>query len=47
MFGDNRVDDAAIGGIVINLRDASERINNDAVDDTEPTDTEFPERRLH
>jgi len=47
MFGDNRVDDAAIGGIVINFRDASERISNDAVVDTQQTNVEFPERRLH
>jgi PAS domain S-box-containing protein len=47
MFGDNRVDDAAIGGIVINFRDASERMDNGAVVDTEQTDIEFPERRLH
>ena len=47
MFGDNRVDDAAIGGIVINFRDASERMDNGAVVDAQQTNIEFPERRLH
>jgi PAS domain S-box-containing protein len=47
MCGDNRIDDTAIGGIVINFRDATERIENGAIADAQQTDKELPERRLH
>lgn len=47
MFGDNRIDDTAIGGIVINFRDVSEPKSIDEVFDSEQTDFELPERKLH
>lgn len=47
MFGDNRVDDTAIGGIVINFRDVSEPKSIGEVFDPRQTDFEFPERKLH
>jgi PAS domain S-box-containing protein len=47
MFGDNRVDDTAIGGIVINFRDVAEPKSIGEVFDPQQTDFEFPERKLH
>jgi len=47
MFGDNRVDDTAIGGIVINVRDVSERKAIGEIFDSPQTDFEFPDRKLH
>lgn len=47
MFGDNRIDDTAIGGIVINFRDVSEPKSIGEVFDPRQTDFEFPERKLH
>ena len=47
MFGDNRVEDRAIGGIVINFRDVSERkqVGEDLVQ--QQIELELPERKLH
>lgn len=47
MFGDNRVDDTAIGGIVINFRDISERKSIGEVFDSQQTNFALPERKLH
>ena len=47
MYGDNRVDDPAIDGIVINFRDVSELKSINEVFDSEQTNFEFPERKLH
>lgn len=47
MFGDNRVDDTAIGGIVINFRHVSEPKSIDEVVDAQQADFDFPERKLH
>ena len=46
-FGDNRVEDAAIGGIVINFRDVSERKHTEEVLEHQQIEFELPERKLH
>jgi PAS domain S-box-containing protein len=47
IFGDNRIDDDAIGGIVINMRDVSERKQVAQVLDQRQIEFDLPERKLH
>jgi PAS domain S-box-containing protein len=47
IYGDNRIEDDAIGGIVINVRDVSERKQVAEALDQRQIEFELPERKLH
>ncbi|HWH79457.1 MAG TPA: PAS domain S-box protein [Candidatus Binatus sp.] len=47
IFGDNRVDDAVIGGIVLNIHDVSERQTLAAEWPPRQVDFEVPDKKLH
>jgi len=47
IFGDNRIDDDAIGGIVVNMRDVSGQKQVADMLDQKQIEFELPERKLH
>jgi PAS domain S-box-containing protein len=47
VFGDNRLNDAAVRGIVVNFRDVSERKRIEDDLDQRQIDLELPDRKLH